>query len=115
MKGIERYTQGQNDAGGSRVEIETHLLHEPDEIFECETRVLEKAEQTEIDGETDHQQTTTHAGILGVVKPATDNPVDDGRDPQQEDEGWVPGRVEEIARGDQIELLDRPGQWQPVE
>ncbi len=54
---------------------------------------------------TSHERRTARLLSRARVDAARDEPVDDGRGPQQQDERRVPGRVEDVARDEQVHLL----------
>src|SRR5262249_9308745 len=84
-------------------------------ILQRKSPVLEKAKHPEVADEADHQQQPLLVDIgLGVQGPAH-KIVHHRRQPKQQDEWRVPGRIKDVAGQQQIDLLHLPGKGKVVQ
>jgi hypothetical protein len=77
--------------------------------------VLEVQEHAEVRHDRQHHPGASLRRSLGVHKRLRCAPIHDGRDPQQDNEWRVPGRVENVAREKKIDLPSSPPERQGVQ
>jgi hypothetical protein len=113
---VERDADRQHDVPLGRDVDDAERRHQRLPVLQQELAILEEADEADVDADGDHEPGAAHGAAL-VARPvdaACDEPVDDRRGPQQQDERRIPGRVEDVARDEQVHLLRPPGQERQV-
>ncbi|MBF8293173.1 MAG: hypothetical protein HW392_2000 [Steroidobacteraceae bacterium] len=114
---VERDADRQHDMPGRRHVFDAERGHQRLPVVQHEITVLEEPDEAEIDRDGNHEPGAAmgFALVTGGVDAARDEPVHDRRGPQQQDEWRIPGRVEDVTRDQQVHLLRRPRERQPVQ
>jgi hypothetical protein len=107
-KCIETDADGQNDVPTGRMVNDPKRPGDLHEILEQEPAVLEVAEHPEVHRDTGQHPSLARPFALGSNHPLRGPPVDHGRNPQQDDEGRIPGGIEQVGGDQQVDLLLMP-------
>jgi len=90
--------------------IDAKAVNDRYKIFKQKSPILKKAKHAEVTYETHNKQKFSLVFIFLVVQSTPYKIVDDSRQPQQEDERWIPRCIKNIAGDQEIYFFYFPQQ-----
>ena len=117
LERVEGDADGQRDPQGGGVHLEAQRRQEFREGRGEEVEVLEEPEEAQVHGEADPQEQAPSSPVLRPPEPESDDVVDDRAEHDQREEAPIPPSVEEVARGEDQQVLGtkRPLRERPVD
>ena len=110
LEGVEGDAYGEDDGGCRRCVGDAEGVDEGGEIIEEENAVLEEGEEAQVAAEGAEKEETTCGGALCSVELFYNEPVHEGGEPDEDDEGGIPCGVEEIGGDEKVEFFGLPGE-----
>src|SRR4030095_646680 len=115
MEGVERNADRQKDVEVRWMIDDADAREKPLEIFQQEVSVFEKTEHAQVHADTADEPGSLRRLVLGFGNLPAQPKIHRGGGKEKRSKGWVPGAVENVARGHQQVLPRIPGADAPVE
>ena len=115
MESVEGNANRQKDVEMWRMVDHPDAGEEPLEIFQQEVSVFEKSEHAEIHADTADQPSSSRRPVLGFGNLPAQPKIHRGSGKKERGKRWIPGAIENVARGHQQILPCIPGADAPVQ
>ena len=115
LERVKGYSDRKNDLNVRKSQIPSPQRPQHPDVVEKEGRVLEGSQKPEVHRQASHQAELANSRPGAPMHPLREEPIRNGRDPQQRYEGRVPRGVERVAHDEQEALPDAPWKPKPAE
>src|SRR5713101_7597745 len=110
FKSVKRDADRQYYWGDQWVVRQAEYLQEPRPVLQQKCPVLKVPEKSQVHDQAEEENPPLPGSPVGPHHPFSDKPINDRRSPEQEYEDEIPGRIKQIAGGQEIALLHAPRQ-----